>query len=292
MRKNIDFSDVKVPQVVQDVYADLRDRKLLPIVGLLLVAIVAVPFLLSSSSETPTVTETPGGTEEVVVAPEAQSAVLAQEPGLRDYQQRLDSLKASNPFDQQYTDVPGGVSGDDLADAGGSLTDTGSVGDVGSTGSVPSSGGGSTTAADAVTDDTTIDVDETVNENGDGGSSQSGFFAFRVDVRFGPEGDVKKLENVKLLELLEPVGAFIGGTEDGRKAVFAMSSDIAAAGGEGKCAPSPGNCDFLLLAEGQTADLTYQPPDGSAAVVYKLGLDEVRLVKVKDPALNEGKLAD
>ena len=36
---------------VTDLYYDLRERRLLPLVALVLVAIVAVPFLLSSGSE-------------------------------------------------------------------------------------------------------------------------------------------------------------------------------------------------------------------------------------------------
>ena len=286
-KPDFDFSQVKVPQVVQDIYADLRDRKLLPIVGLLLVAIVAVPILLSSSGSAPSVTETQPA--EVVSAPEAQAAVLAEDPGLRDYQQRLDALKAKNPFDQQYTATVGGLT--ETTDTGGELptTDTGVPTDTGSSSTPPpsSGGGGSTdTAAEVVTDDTTVDVDETV-EN----PAEPTMLAFRVDLQFGPEGDVKKHKNVKLLDVLDPVGAFIGGTETGSKAVFSLSGNVAAVTGEGECAPDPGNCDFLLLKEGQSANLVYQPEDDGPSVSYKLAIDEIRLVEVKTSDI-EGKLGD
>ena len=42
--------DLKMPQFLVDLYWDLRDRRLLPLVGLVLVAIVAVPFLLGGSN--------------------------------------------------------------------------------------------------------------------------------------------------------------------------------------------------------------------------------------------------
>jgi hypothetical protein len=291
VRKSFDFSEVKVPRAVEDLYRDLRDRKLLPIVALLLVAIVAVPFLLSSSSETPTVNP-PSAADDVVVAPEAQSAVLAQDPGLRNYQQRLDSLKATNPFEQQYqiTAAPadgegaGGLVGGDSTGLTSPST-SGSTGG-GSTSTPPSSGGGTDTAADAVTEDTTIDVDETVE-----GAPESTLLTFRTDLHYGPEGDVKASKNVKLLHLLEPVGAFIGGTQNGKSAAFAMSSHVAAVTGEGKCAPDPGTCDFLLLEEGKSAGITYQPADGGPAVVYRLAVDDLRLVEQTGKGL-EGKLSD
>ena len=48
---DLKMPDFKVPAFVSDLYYDLRDRRLLPLVGLVLVAIVAVPFLLSGGSE-------------------------------------------------------------------------------------------------------------------------------------------------------------------------------------------------------------------------------------------------
>ena len=48
-----DLKNVKVPRFVTDLYQDLVDRRLLPLVALILVAIVAVPFLLGGSEEPP-----------------------------------------------------------------------------------------------------------------------------------------------------------------------------------------------------------------------------------------------
>ena len=291
-KPDFDLSQVKVPQVVHDVYQDLRDRKLLPIVALIAVAIGAGPIVAASGGgATPKVTETTPA--EVVPAPEAQSAVLAEDPGLRNYQKRLDDLKAHNPFDQQYTATVTGVSeetdtGSSAGASGGSTSISVGGGDTGSS-STPSSssGGGATTAADVVTDNTTVNVDE----NGGGGSTQPSLLAFRVDLHFGPEGGVDEYKNVELLDVLDPVGAFIGGTQSGSKAAFAMSSGVAAVTGEGQCAPSPGDCQFLLLRKGKTANITYQPPDDSAAVVYKLAVDDIRLVKVDRSDL-DGRLGD
>ena len=43
--------ELKVPPFLIDLYYDLRDRRLLPLVALVVVAIVAVPFLLGGGSE-------------------------------------------------------------------------------------------------------------------------------------------------------------------------------------------------------------------------------------------------
>ena len=47
----IKLPDLKVPAPLVDLYYDLRERHLLPLVAVLLVAIVAVPIALSQSSQ-------------------------------------------------------------------------------------------------------------------------------------------------------------------------------------------------------------------------------------------------
>ena len=45
--------ELKTPDFLSDLYYDLRDRRLLPVVALVIVAIAAVPFLLGGDSEEP-----------------------------------------------------------------------------------------------------------------------------------------------------------------------------------------------------------------------------------------------
>jgi len=47
------LSELKVPPFLTDLYYDLRDRRLLPLVALVVVAIFAVPFLLGGESTKP-----------------------------------------------------------------------------------------------------------------------------------------------------------------------------------------------------------------------------------------------
>ncbi len=91
-------ADIKVPKMVRDLYADLRDRRLLPVVALLVVAIIAAPFLLgkgkSGGSEGPpavsTIEAPPSSEGEFTVVPAARK--------LRAYGDRLGYRKPRNPF--------------------------------------------------------------------------------------------------------------------------------------------------------------------------------------------------
>ena len=47
------LSEIKVPRFLEDLYLDLKERHLLPVTAILLVGIVAVPFVLGQSSDAP-----------------------------------------------------------------------------------------------------------------------------------------------------------------------------------------------------------------------------------------------
>jgi len=92
----------RVPRIVRDLVLDLRDRRLLPLLGVIVAATLAVPFVLGEEpSEEGGARIAPlpvGGADEagaLVVAP-ARS-------GLRDYRRRLAGKLADDPFVQRYT---------------------------------------------------------------------------------------------------------------------------------------------------------------------------------------------
>ena len=83
--------ELKMPPFLTDLYWDLRDRRLLPLVGLVIVAIVAVPFLLGGGSEESPPPASPpvaaiSGTAD---ADTSRLTVVEAKPGLRDYRKRL-----------------------------------------------------------------------------------------------------------------------------------------------------------------------------------------------------------
>ncbi|HTT94454.1 MAG TPA: hypothetical protein VMF55_07260 [Solirubrobacterales bacterium] len=98
-RPSLDGPDLRMPKFLTDLYADLRDRHLLPLVALLIVAIVAAPILLSGGGEQ----EEPAAITPAGVEGEAKDAgltVVPAEDGLRDYKRRLGHRVALNPFRQ------------------------------------------------------------------------------------------------------------------------------------------------------------------------------------------------
>jgi hypothetical protein len=284
-RPELKGPDIKVPPVVEKLYRDLRDRNLLPIAALLVVAIIAVPIVLSMSSDNPPA-EAPSAEIVPADAPEAQAAVLAANPGLRDYKQRLEDLKAKNPFTQQFqssglsnTTVES-TSGDTgtVTSSGDVPTSSGSV-DFGSSSSTSGSSGTTTSSEPAPPVDTGDSTDATTVDQ----QQPAKFYTWRLDIHYGLEGDLKEQKNVKVLDLLSPVGVFLGASFDAKKASFYLSRDILSTAGDGQCQPSTTVCEFLVLKEGQTQYFSYQPPATEAPVTYVLKLDDIKVVKVSNP---------
>jgi hypothetical protein len=272
------------PQFLNDLYRDLRDRHLLiPALGLL-AAIVAVPFLLKHSAETPA--PPPPAPAASADATAVEPAVLADDQvGVRDYRKRLAELKSKNPFHQQFvTHV------DDTAAA--STTDsTGSS----STSSLPDTSTGISSASSSPTSPATTTPVTQPPTGGNGGSQNpSGsnpskpdvrvvhqLYTRRIKVLAGVQGDAKVHDNVKPMTILPdpttPVVAFLGTDEGGKRAAFVVSSDVTAVGGDGACVPDPSDCLYITLQRGEQATLDYAP-DGQT---YEVKLLAIRNVKLK-----------
>jgi hypothetical protein len=279
---------VKAPKFVNDLYSDMRDRRLLIPALALLVALVAVPLLLSGSSEPavppPPVTSAVDAEDAAAVAP----AVLAEEVGVRNYRKRLASLRETNPFAQKFTLPAGGGGGG----GGGGGVGSGATTETSTSTSTTISGSGASTtvtetssstesipSGDSTTEIDNTTVDQTTVEQ----EPEIRFFAGRVDVTVGQLGKAKKIEDVRRLDFLPndkaPVVAFIGLREGAERALFSVSSDVAETKGDGSCAPKkPAPCQFLTLAVGD--ERRFKFADGRT---YRLKLLATHLVRIPDP---------
>jgi hypothetical protein len=285
------LKDFEPPEFLANVYYDLRDRRLLPLVALVVVAIAAVPFLLGGDAEEPAVPPAAEAAEAALeegVADASTLTVVEASPGLRDYRRRLRGRTATDPFKQRYTGVPeaaqleSSLSGSgSAAGATGGGSSEGSVTEVEETG--PPSGAGSSPGP--------------VSSPGSGGSGGSGgsskpdpddsrlrFFAFRPDVRFGIAGseDLTEYEDLatgRLLPKRTPVIVFVGVSEDGKQAAFDVSHEVALVRGEGRCIGGNQSCSLLLLKEGQAADLLTGKPNRD----FRLKVEAIDFVRVKRP---------
>lgn len=282
------MSSPEIPRFLTDLYGDLRDRRLLPLVAALAVAIPAVPVMLKTDAPEPVapVAVSASAEEDVPSAP----AVLAAQPGLRDYRERLEGRTAKSPF------------GQDAAPSTGSTSDLGEVDSVGEAfekaaaeavasaedeGAAIAATGSSDGSASAVESDVASESAVEVPSSSGGGSNGSGArselvpLAFRVDVRVGHAGDTSRRRDVKLLTSLpsqsRPVAMFLGASEDGKSAVFLISEDVTGTHGEGTCLPSAAECEFLTLKPGEERRFDYGP-DGERFV---LELIDVHLAEVE-----------
>jgi hypothetical protein len=276
--------ETKMPPFLVDLYQDLRDRRLLPIVGLLLVAIVAVPILLNSSHESAPVSRSPLAEGSASTSADTLQVVRA-EPGLRNYKKRLRRRKPVDPFHQRFTgaDLKGAqLQMEEPAPAAGSSettsTSTGSSATVGSETTVTASpdGSGEGPSGDH-------------NGHGNGGNSADDgipdgatFFTLEVDLQITrietkPDGTVDRkgptlYEEVQAPAPLPgektPVITYLGMGSKGRTPMFLVSNEVTAIFGEANCISGGGTCQLLSFEEGFPVTFVY----GDNDVRYKVSL--------------------
>jgi hypothetical protein len=294
--------DLKVPPFLADVYYDMRDRRLLPVVALVVVAIAAVPFLMGGSDE-PMPAETPEQAAESVrleIEDDSALAVVEAKPGLRDYRKRLRGRTPTDPFKQRYTGVPAGVllesteSSEAIdAEGGGSSGDV-SVTEVDETtteieepgssspeaGGSPGSGTSPGSAGGGSADGGSGSGNHDPNVDPDG----MRFFGFRPDVRFGVAGsqDLTLHEDLPLGSLLpkrDPLLVFIGVSENGKRAAFDVSPEVTRVRGDGACIGGKQSCRLLFMNEGDAVDLLTE----TSGRAFRLKVESIDFVEVDVP---------
>jgi len=240
----------KIQKFFGDIVYDLRSRGLLPVAVLLLVGMIAVPLLISRSGS-----DTGGGppvsASAAELAPENQAAVLAYNPGVRNYKQRLDALASKDPFEQKFSAPAVGTTS--LEQSGTGLEGSGDTG----------TGGGSDTGD--------------VPTGGSTGKPKIRYFYYVTDVEVGEaDGEMKKKKAVDPFDYLPgesaPVLVFLGNQPD-KSAVFLISKDVLSVEGAGSCFPSPEACQLLALKTGENADLVY----GIDSKTYRIKVTSVKL---------------
>ncbi len=257
----------KLQKFAGDVVYDLRSKNLLLPAVALLVALVAVPVLITrSGSDGSAGAYGLGGATSATTPPESENAVVAYNPGVRNFKKRLSHLGPKNPFTQQYTNSPASPSpgADSLAQA---LTDSSTSGSSGIGGG--STGGGNSGGGDKSPGKVT--------------QQKTTYFWWESDVQVGEAGTpLTTMNSVKPFQFLpspdKPVLTYIG-TVSGSQAVFLVSNDVSSIGGEGTCFPSVDACQLLGLNPGKGADLIYGP-DGKT---YHVQVLQVRRVTSSKP---------
>lgn len=278
--------EMKVPPFLSDLYFDLRDRRLLPLVALLLVAIVVAPILLAKGSDEPEPEPVTGIGTEVAPASKRSLTVVKAAPGLRNYKKRLGHRDPTNPFKQRFAGPR--LEGSQLnkvttstSETGGSSSKTTEAGESeettvtspsGSGGNSPGSGGGADN--DAVPDGVT-------------------FYTFVLDLQITraetkPNGKVEKTgpktrRGVKAPSPLPgdkaPVVTYLGMGAKTRTPLFLISDDVTAVYGEAQCISGTDSCELIALEPGFPVTFVY----GENDVRYKINVLKVSPVPVEKP---------
>jgi hypothetical protein len=275
--------ELKVPPFLVDLYWDLRDRRLLPLVALVIVAIVAAPILLGggskeSSSPAPAeIVAVPGGP----AGSEASSlTVVEAKPGLREYSKRLDHRKPTDPFEQRYTSSPPSQSGQELGSETNSTTSSSS-----STSTSISSESTTTTAESSPGSEP--------SSGGASGEPQLHFFAFAVDVKItrvegGLEvegGNAQPQESVRHRVLpttplpgeKAPVITYMGVWNHAKEALLMVSNNVKSIFGDAKCLSGTDTCQLLGVEPGLPETFVY----GDNDVRYKINVLKIEAVSTE-----------
>lgn len=244
--------DMKVPTFVEDIYWDLRERRLLPLVALIAVAIVATPFLLGADSKAPpAASATAAGASAAQLDDGSKLTVVQATPGLRDYRKRLSDRDPNNPFKQRY-----------LAP----VTDDTKLN--------PETGGSSETTVPVESEDSGGHPVTAPSESSPGGSGENPklrLFAFAIKVSVTKSGGKdatsqekerwvrdRVLPRTPLPGEKAPVVTYMGPSENGQKALLLVSTKVESVFGEIHCVtPTEDICQLVEVEPGFPVTFVY-----------------------------------
>jgi hypothetical protein len=287
-------SKIKVPPALSDIYWDLRDRHLLPLVALVIVAIVAVPFLLSGGSDespAPNASETGAASISTTGREVANLTVVKATPGLRDYRKRLAHHTEKDPFKQKYTAPV--LAGTQLGGGGGASASSTTVTTTTTEGGSPEGGGAS---PEPSTPAETHPAPPSSSPPGD--SSPSGeltFYAWAIKARIVKSGGnnaipknkdepvVKKqvLPQTALPGDKAPVATYMGPSKHSKKGetpkvLLLVSSKVKSVFGEMKCVSGDDACQLIEVEPGFPVTFVY----GENEVHYTINVLKVEPVVI------------
>jgi len=257
--------EMKMPPFLSDLYFDLRERRLLPLVALIVVAIAATPILLASGSNKAEPAPVPSPITSS--NPASDLTVVKAEPGLRNYKKRLGHRHPTNPFKQRFNQPK---------TAGGQLNEV-----TTSTESTVTTETGSSSESETV-------VTSPPSGSQPGGSSPGGgtgkggnqelppgmtIFTFAIDVEVTkiepqPDGKVVKTGPTLHKEVLPPAplpgekapaATYLGMGAKTELPLFLVSPEVTAVFGEAKCVSGTGSCQLLSVEPNMPEVFEYGP---------------------------------
>jgi hypothetical protein len=258
---------------------ELRDRKLWPVALGLIVALVAVPVLLSKNAPTNLVTPDPTGGLPYSSGTTLPAISVQSVPGTSKLAGR-----GRDPFTPQHiatTSTTTATTPASSTTGSSSGTTSGSGGSSGSTSS--GTGGAVTTTPAAPAPAPSTPAPPAPKPSPKPGPStltptQSYQVSLAVTNSGGGLNTIDPLERLSLLPSeQQPLVVELGVLKGGNRVLFAVEPG-AVVSGPGTCTPGPIDCEILSLAPGQTEGLSKQTPTGSTPVA----LFAVNAIKAAD----------
>jgi hypothetical protein len=246
---------------------ELRERKLWPIALGLVVALVAVPLLLSKNAPSNPVTALPTGGLPYSSGAKLPAISVETTPGASKFAGR-----GRDPFTPQHiASTVAATTPTSSTPSSGSGTTSGSG--TGSTGSTPT-GSGSTTPATTSpsTPSTPAPAPSPAPKppTNPGPSTLTPTQSYQVSLALtSSNGALNTIDPLERLSVLpsaqQPLVVELGVVNGGRHVLFAVEPGSVVSG-PGTCTPGPIDCEILSLAPGQTEGLSKQTPTGSSPV--------------------------
>ena len=236
---------------LRNIISDLRQKRLWPVAAALLVALVAIPVLLSTSSSPAPAPTTPAVIGAAVTGGSAVPAVILS----RSAQVSRLTGKARDPFTPQVTPTVATAATSTTAStattSGASASTTNSTGSTASPGST-----GSTTST--TTSTTTVVIPKTPPKPPVTGLSPSQSYHVAVSITnasggFGRIDPLVRMGGVPSDK--QPLLINLGVLKGGKRVLFALAPGTVVSG-PGTCTPGPVDCEILALGLDQIEGLS------------------------------------
>jgi hypothetical protein len=266
---NLNLSTVTTP--LRALWDELVERRLWPLALALVVALIAVPVLLSKPAKPATPLPPAPAAANPVSAVAFEPAVSAEGKKSSEIRKNLRHFKRKNPF------TPQGLS---------SGSSTGTAGSASTTTLSASAPAGSATSGDTSSGDTSSGstTPGTTTGSSGGSTSKTFYYHYTADVSFGKKGeeDDKTLSEFRALPSSDnPILVFMGVKSDGKTAVFLIAANASVVG-DGTCSPSDTECTFLYLKKKDKE--TIEAVDTAGTITdYTLELKDINVKRTSGP---------
>lgn len=257
--------------IFTNILQDLREKRLLPVIGLLIVALIAIPIVVSSSgSSAPTVSlATPPATATTPV-PDVQVTPTPGHTKLTGH--------ARNPFAQQHVTSAAASTSPAKAASSSSSSSSSAAKAATSTKSSSAASTSTTSTSSSTTPTTTTPTTTTPKTTTPKPKAPVGLTPSQVyDVSLSitnNHGGVSTVQPLTRMSVIpspaEPFLVELGVLKGGHRALFAVQPGTHVSG-SAQCIPGPVSCEVIAMAPGQLEDVLAKSPTGAyEAAVFSL----------------------